>query len=85
MLSEYEKGLIDAYHQVKASNRWIANELGRSHHVVDNYLNNTASYGKTTSWKHLRNTFKNYFLFPIFLIFLRYKETHWAASKAEHT
>lgn len=44
-LTEREKGLIEAYHREKISNREIARRLKRSHHVVDNFLNNPQLYG----------------------------------------
>ena len=44
-LTEYEKGLIDAYHQAGKSNREIARLLRRSLDVVNRYRRNPAVYG----------------------------------------
>ena len=44
-LTEYERGLIDAYHQAGKSNREIARLLRRSLDVVNRYRRNPAVYG----------------------------------------
>ncbi|CAJ0607539.1 unnamed protein product [Cylicocyclus nassatus] len=44
-LTDFEKGLITAYHEEQWSNRRIA-EAGRSHKVVNSYLADPQSYGQ---------------------------------------
>jgi IS30 family transposase len=44
-LSEFEKEKVSAFHEQGKSNREIAQLLGRSHCLVNNYLKNTADYG----------------------------------------
>lgn len=48
-LSEFEKGQIVALHGQGISNRQIAQELGRSPRVVNNFLNDPANYGTRKS------------------------------------
>lgn len=45
-LSDFEKGQIQAFDAENKSHREIARLIGRSPTVVDNYLRNTAEYGK---------------------------------------
>lgn len=44
-LSEYERGLIDAYDRSGLTRRAIGKRINRSHTVVSNYLNNKENYG----------------------------------------
>ena len=44
-LSEYERGQIVVLKSVGKSNRYIAQEIGRSHNVVNNLLKNSTEYG----------------------------------------
>ena len=45
-LTKEEIGKIDAFKQENYSNREIANKIGRSHKVINNYVNNPENYGK---------------------------------------
>lgn len=45
-LTDKEKGKIEAFRQEKVGIREIARRLGRSHHVVLNYLRNPEGYGQ---------------------------------------
>lgn len=45
-LNDEEKGKIRAYKDEGRSNRWIANKIGRSHKVVNNFVGNMDGYGK---------------------------------------
>jgi IS30 family transposase len=47
VLTEREKGQIEAFHQEKVGIREIARRIGRSHQVVMNFLANPKGYGKT--------------------------------------
>ena len=44
-LTEYEKGLIDGYHQSGLHHRKIATLINRSTTVVTNYLTKKENYG----------------------------------------
>lgn len=48
-LTEIERGKIMAFHHVGKSNRWISENIGRSHTVVGNYMRKQTEYGTTTS------------------------------------
>ena len=48
-LSEYEKGKIDGLKEEGWSNRKIAEEIGRSRCVIDNYINLRENYGQKKS------------------------------------
>lgn len=52
LLSEKEKGEIEAFYQENVGIRGIARRIGRSHHVVLNYLKNPTGYGKTAKKHH---------------------------------
>lgn len=45
-LTDYEKGQITSLNALNWSNRRIALEIGRSKHVVNNYLSNPDAYGR---------------------------------------
>ncbi len=46
VLSEHEKGQIDAFKKAGYSNRHVAKMLNRSPRVVNNYVNDPDNYGK---------------------------------------
>lgn len=45
VLTAEEKGKIDAFHSEGFAMRYIAKKIGRSDHVIRNYIKNSASYG----------------------------------------
>lgn len=46
-LTEQEKAKIEAYREENIGIREIGRRLGRSHHVIQNFLKNPNEYGKT--------------------------------------
>ncbi|CAJ0941381.1 unnamed protein product, partial [Mesorhabditis belari] len=47
-LSVVERAKVEAFHASGLSNREIATKFGRSHNLINNFLKNPTSYGKTT-------------------------------------